>query len=108
MPMTRVMSAATAEPLSPELVLVCPELREDALVDLERLVPRWTVVRAAVEAASHEEDPLPDEPLPDEPLPDEPLPVGASILPIARFGAAAMVSATAITLSLTLIADAIR
>ena len=103
MPMTRVMSAATAEPVSPELVLVCPELREDALVDLERLVPRWTVVRAAIEAASHEE-----EPLPDEPLPDEPLPVGASILPIARFGAAAMVSATAITLSLTLIADAIR
>ena len=103
MPMTRMMSAATAEPLSPELVLVCPELREDALVDLERLVPRWTVVRAAAEAASYEEDPLPD-----EPLPDEPLPVGASILPIARFGAAAMVSATAITLSLTLIADAIR
>ena len=96
--MTRMMSAATAEPLSPELVLVCPELREDALVDLERLVPRWTVVRAAVEAASHEE----------EPLLEEPLPVGASILPIARFGAAAMVSATAITLSLTLIADAIR
>jgi hypothetical protein len=98
MPMTLMMSAATAEPLSPELVLVCPELREDALVDLERLVPRWTVVCAAVEAASHKE----------APLADEPLPVGASILPIARFGAAAMVSATAITLSLTLIADAIR
>jgi hypothetical protein len=95
MPMTLMMSAATAEPLSPELVLVCPELREDALVDLERLVPRWTVVCASVEAASHT-------------LADEPLPVGASILPIARFGAAAMVSATAITLSLTLIADAIR
>jgi hypothetical protein len=98
MPKTWVMSAAAAEPLSPELVLVCPELREHALVDLERLVPRWTVVRAAVEADSHKE----------APLADEPLPIGASILPLARFGAAAIVSATAITLSLTLIADAIR
>jgi hypothetical protein len=100
MPKTWVMSAAAAEPLSPELVLVCPELREHALVDLERLVPRWTVVRAAVEADSPEAA--------YERLPDEPLPIGASILPLARFGAAAIVSATAITLSLTLIADAIR
>jgi hypothetical protein len=95
MPKTLGMSAAAAESLSPELVLVCPELREQALAELERIVPRWTVIRAAVEAVSY------------EPV-DEPLPVGASILPIARFGAAAMVSATAITLSLTLIADAIR
>jgi hypothetical protein len=94
------MSAAAAEPLSPELVLVCPELREDALVDLERLVPRWTVIRAAVETAPPEAA--------YERLPDEPLPIGASIFPLARFGAAAIVSATAITLSLTLIADAIR
>jgi hypothetical protein len=99
MPKTWVMSAAAAEPLSPELVLVCPELREHALVDLERLVPRWTVIRA-VEAAPPEAA--------YERLPDEPLPIGASILPLARFGAAAIVSATAITLSLTLIADAIR
>jgi hypothetical protein len=97
MPKTLGMSAAAAESLSPELVLVCPELREQALAELERLVPRWIVV--ARERAV-------------EPAPlwvaDEPLPVGASILPIARFGAAAIVSATAITLSLTLIADAIR
>ena len=97
MPKTWVMSAAAAEPLSPELVLVCPELREQALAELERLVPRWIVV-----ARERAVEPAPLR------VADEPLPVGASILPIARFGAAAMVSATAITLSLTLIADAIR
>jgi hypothetical protein len=95
MPKTLEMSAAAAESLSPELVLVCPELRERALAELERIVPRWTVIRTAVEAASYEPA-------------DDRLPIAASILPIARFGAAAMVSATAITLSLTLIADAIR
>jgi hypothetical protein len=105
MPKTLGMSAAAAESLSPELVLVCPELREHALGDLERLVPRWAVIRAAVEAASDE--PASHEAASHEAA-DEPLAFGASILPLARFGAAAMVSATAITLSLTLIADAIR
>jgi hypothetical protein len=93
--MSRRMSAATAEPLSPELVLVCPELRANAIGDLGQPVPRWAVLGTSVDPASHE-------------IADDPWHVGASIFVITRFGAAAMISATAITLSLTLIADALR
>ena len=84
--------ASTADRLSPELVLVSPGLRERAVLELATTVRPWELTpRRIVPLGSMEPDPAP-----------------FHILGMARMGAAMIFAATALTLALTLIADAIR
>jgi hypothetical protein len=80
------MHAAAAEPISPELVLVCPELRELALEATERVQSHPVVVRASRSyvLAIHE------------------------LAGVARMGLTAFGSVTLVTLTLTLVANALH
>jgi hypothetical protein len=91
MPMNETM-APTAEQLSPELVLVSPELRQRAVLELATSLRPW-------ELTPHRIVPL------GAPKPD---PAPFHFFEILRMGAVAIAASTALTLALTVIADAIR
>jgi hypothetical protein len=91
MPMMNTM-AMTAERLSPELVLVSPELRERALLELATTLRPWELTPSRIVPLGSV----------------EPEPIPFHFYDIARMGAAAIAGATAITLALTVIADVIR
>ena len=86
------MELAAAEPLSPELVLVCPELRQAAVAtlrDFTVFTPTWIDLPPAPgPAATIEEPPL-------------------ALFPAARLVASTCAVATLLTLVLTLVADAV-
>jgi hypothetical protein len=89
------VAAAALEPISPELVLVCPELRERALAELpDRAWEAWVAqvrIRTPNPAAPAEKD--------------------SGFLTLREFyrlGVGAFAAGTGVTLLLTLIADAIR
>ena len=82
MPICRSMHAAAAEPISPELVLVCPELRELAFELAEH--PLVANVSRSYVVAVHD------------------------LAPTVRLGLSAFGSVTLVTLVLTLIANALH
>jgi hypothetical protein len=89
------VAAAAAEPISPELALVCPELREQALAQLPDVEwqafvaqVRVRTLRPAVEARRDS--------------------AFLTVRELYRLGVGAFVAGTGVTLLLTLIADAIR
>ena len=84
--------ASTAERLSPELVLVSPGLRERAVLELATTPRPWELTpRRIVPLGWGEPDPAP-----------------FHILGMARMAVVVTGAVTALTLALTLIADAIR
>jgi hypothetical protein len=91
MPMNQTM-APTAELLSPELVLVSPELRQRAVLELAASRRPWELTPARIVPLGS----------------PKPEPVPFHFLDIARMGAAAIAAATGLTLALTVIADLIR
>lgn len=93
------MSSFSAEPISPELVLVCPELREQALAEQPQLP--WQVVTAAVPMRTP----------PDSAVGwiSEAAADGvAALLQIARLATVVVVVCIVLTLILTLVADMLR
>jgi hypothetical protein len=86
MPIRLSMHAAAAEPISPELVLVCPELRERALETAQRVQshPVLTHASRSYVVAVHD------------------------LAGTVRMGLSAFGSVTLVTLVLTLIADALH
>jgi hypothetical protein len=80
------MHAAAAEPISPELVLVCPELRELALEVADRVQTHPVVTHAS----------------------DSYVLAVQEFGPTVRMGLAAFGSVTLVTLMLTLIANALH
>jgi hypothetical protein len=80
------MHAAAAEPISPELVLVCPELRELAFELAERVQSHPVVAQATRSYVLAVQE----------------------LAGTARMGLAAFGSVTIVTLMLTLIADALH
>ena len=80
------MHAAAAEPISPELVLVCPELRELALDTAQRVQthPVFTHTSRSYVLVVHE------------------------LAGVARMGLTAFGSVTLVTFTLTLIANALH
>jgi hypothetical protein len=84
---TRNVAAAAAEPISPELVLVCPELRERALAALP-------AAPVAVPAPPRRASVLRE--------------TASDLARLALLGTVAILSTAAVTLVLTVVADATR
>jgi hypothetical protein len=86
MPIRTSMHAAAAEPISPELVLVCPELREFALETAQRVQSHPAVTQASRSYLLAVQE------------------LGG----VVRLGLATFGSVTLVTLTLTLIANALH
>ena len=100
MPINRNMATADVEPISPELVLVCPELREQALAALPDFTWHALVAQVRVRAT-----PPPTEIRLGLLVARQTVVNVISLLPLAL---AAFLCGTLATLAMTLIADAIR
>jgi hypothetical protein len=95
------MPAVWEGPLSPELVLVCPELREQALAELPD--PEWAAIVAQVRARAKVAA--------SPPLPRHRRTLGALrayLVDVAAMPLLAIAAGTLVTLALTLVADALR
>jgi hypothetical protein len=86
MPIVRTMHAAAAEPISPELVLVCPELRERAVAALQSVERHPVVAHASRSYAL----------------------ALSELASMVRGGLTAAASVTVVTLVLTMIANALH
>jgi len=95
---TEDMATAAIEPISPELVLVCPELREQALQQLDEAAFRSYVSRGEAELEPALEPPQTLRGV-----------VGAGVLGLLQFATlviVALFAGGAVTLALTIVADA--
>lgn len=89
------MAAVALEPISPELVLVCPELRERAMAELPDVTWDSFVAQIRVRTPRPTAEPRDDDGF-------------LKLRELYRFGLGALAAGTGVTLLLTLIADAIR
>jgi len=96
------MGAALHEPISPELALVCPELRQQAIADLPDFT--WQVFVAQTRARV-----VPQAPDSTAGVPARARQAAVEMITlVVPFASFAFISVTLITLAMTLIADAIR
>ena len=86
--------------ISPELVLVCPELREQAIALLPDVGWQSFVARARAQSYAHAAAPVAAPRL--EPL------TTAALLALARWMVISFVGVTLLTLAMTLVANAVR
>jgi heme/copper-type cytochrome/quinol oxidase subunit 2 len=91
-------AAALLEPISPELALVCPELRQQAIAALPDFT--WQVFVAQTRARAAPQAP--------ERTAGAAVEMMIWIIPVVSFAMVAFISVTLVTLAMTLIADAIR
>jgi hypothetical protein len=91
------MSSLCVDPISPELVLVCPELREQALARLPVLP--WEAAAARLPVRSRSDEAA---------RPFTAWEIVVSFVALARLATVVLMASISVTLVLTLVADAIR
>ena len=97
------MAAASLEPISPELVLVCPELRQQAIALLPDFAWQTFVAQARARAVPQASDRIAG-----ALLVPEVRQAAAELVKLVRWTLAWFVCTTLATLAMTLIADATR
>src|SRR2546427_2720792 len=102
LPITRGMEAALLEPISPELALVCPELRRQAIAVLPDFTRPMFVVQAGAGAGPESRN------VAEARLLREIRGAVVEMIMLLPWAVGTFVGATAVTLAMTLIADATR